>query len=304
MQRNPKQRQLLVVASICFGALCSSNTVRAVTLTIGSQAGCTNVTLQSAFDTIRTLSGSHELRIMKGNYAVPDGMIYDPVSGISQSAVFVVGGFTNCADPAPSGDPTADADRAVFNGAGGLARSVLDLEIHGRVGTFQMRRIVLRGGDAGNGSNELYNIGGGMAVHGRASVLLGLGTSIKNNAAGRGGGVALVGSPIGSGSVASAFKADLYITEGADITQNSAAAEGGGIYCGGADLSGGANVKRHGTIILVDGTINGNSADCSTAAPVHSLGAHRGAARSTLLFPPTRMDARRWVRVSARTDCW
>ena len=262
-----RQRSLipLAVAALCVGALLNSASVRALTLTVGPQPGCSHATLQQAFDAIRSVSGSHELRVMKGNYAVPGGMIYDPATGVSQSAVFVVGGFTHCADAAPSGDPTIDADRAVFDGAGGLARSVLDLDLNGRVGTFQMRRVVLRGGDAGNGANEFFNIGGGLVVRGQASVLLGLGTSIRNNSAGRGGGVALVGSPVGSGSVATAFKADLYITEGADITQNSAAAEGGGIYCGGTNVSTGANVQRHGTIILVDGFINGNSANSGGA---------------------------------------
>lgn len=287
---------LLLVAAFA-GTMLRPAVADAVTLTIGPQPACTHATLQAAFDAVRSVSGSHELRVMKGNYAVPGGMIYDPAVGVSQPAVNVIGGYTNCGDGAPSGDPTADADRAVFDGAGGLGRSVLDLVLNGRVGTFQLRRIVLRGGDAGNGADEYYNTGGGLVVRGRASVLLGLGASIKNNVAGRGGGIALVGSPVGSGSVATAFKADLYLVEGADITQNVAAAQGGGIYCGGAELPGGANVVRHGSIVLVDGYINGNSANLGGA--FHCL----GSAEIGGGFQPNPDPGRTgWILLNTSTD--
>lgn len=96
------------------------------------------------------------------------------------------------APPAPrAAPPNSDAGRSIFDGSGGLGRSVLELQINALVGSFQIRRIALQGGDALN-SAQRFNHGGGLAIYGQASVLIGAGTTLRNNAAGNGGGVALV----------------------------------------------------------------------------------------------------------------
>ena len=226
----------------------------AVTLRVGVGTGCDQPTLQAALNVIRTQAGTHTIRINKGNYAVPDGMVYDPT--VAQTAVFLEGGYDSCTAAAPSGDPTLDSDRAVFNGTGGSPRSVLDLWIYGKVGSFQLRRIVLTGGDATNSSNpEWSRSGGGLAVRGGASVLVGLGASIKGNAAIDGGGVVLTGSTVLDTS--GVAKVDFFIVEGAEIASNTASNRGGGIYCGGSNPTGvaGPVIDRHGSIVFANGTI-------------------------------------------------
>jgi hypothetical protein len=220
-------------------------------------AGCQHTTLQSALDYIDNLTGSHEIRIKKGTYLVPEGLTYTPQ--VNQGIVSLIGGFALCSDSAPSGDISVDANRAVFDGSGGAHKPTLDLDLQGRVGSFQLRRIVLTGGDAFS-SDEYFNMGGGLVIRGAASVLVGTGMSLRSNTAGRGGGVALVGSPVNSGAPENAYKVDFYIDDGASITGNTALEEGGGVYCGGASVDLRTNSNRHGSITFVDGVISNNSA--------------------------------------------
>jgi hypothetical protein len=144
---------------------------------------------------------------------------------------------------------------------------VLDLRLFGRVGTFQIRRIVLTGGDATdvNATSE-FQSGGGLIVRGGASVLLGRGASVRGNSALNGGGIALAGTRVvDTGGIA---RVDLFIDEGAEVSSNiatgltAATGRGGGIYCGGGnpvpDM--GPDGDRHGTIVLRDGVVGFNQA--------------------------------------------
>lgn len=228
----------------------------AVTVRVGSGAGCDHATLAAALDALSAQPGTHQIRIRNGSYAIPDGLVYAP--SVVQDTVLIEGGYAECTDPAPTGDPSSDAGRAVFDASGGAARPAFDLRLFGRVGSLQLRRIVVTGGDAFVGSDEFYNAGGGLAIRGRASVLLGRGATIRNNGAGRGGGVALIGSEVRTTDPVA--KADLYVDEGAQITNNAAADQGGGIYCGGTWANASPDRIRHGSIVLVDGTIGFNSA--------------------------------------------
>ncbi len=232
----------------------------ALDLRVGSGAGCTHATLQSALDALEGQSGLQTVRINKGVYPTPDGMAYVPT--VAQTGVLLEGGYDSCTAPAPTGDATLDADRAVFNGSGGAPRAVLDLYLFGRVGTFQLRRIVLTGGDAtvDSASTDQFESGGGLVVRGAASVLLGRGLSIKGNAAINGGGVALAGSRVNVGEPVQ--RVDLFIDEGAEIANNTASQRGGGIYCGGGNPAPnlGPDGNRHGTIAFVDGVIGFNNA--------------------------------------------
>lgn len=264
---------------LCFfvlaavGLLVFGNTpVAALDLRVGTGAGCTHADIGAALNAIRTQTGTHTLRINKGVYAVPDGLVYTPT--VSQTAVFLEGGYDSCTAGAPTGSASSDADRAVVNGAGGLERSVLDLSLYGRVGTFQIRRIVLTGGDATDVvlDNEFAASGGGLIVRGGASVLIGLGTTIRNNAAINGGGVALSGSSIYSNAVP-LERADFYIAEGAEIRSNVATDRGGGIYCGGANTSTLAT-ERHGSIVFSDGMIGYNQGN--EGAAFYCLGSLEG----------------------------
>lgn len=265
---------------------------QALSLRVGTGAGCDHATLQSALNVVRTQGGTHTIRINKGAYPVPDGMIYSPT--VAQTAVFLEGGYDSCAAAVPTGDPLTDADRAVFNGSGGIARSVLELRLFGRVGTFQLRRLVLTGGDAFNGAFPELNAGGGMAIRGPASVLLGLGMALRSNGAGYGGGVALIGGPVHTGTVVD--KVDLFIDEGASISSNSATENGGGIYCGGATLPTETIDDRHGSIVFLDGTILGNSAKFGAA--LYCLGSVEGGGG---FQPRPRTDRAAWILANNET---
>ena len=260
------------VLALLVWLLSASAPLAALDLRVGTGAGCTHATLVDAFNAIRAQTGSHTVRINKGVYAVPDGLVYTPT--VNQTAVFLEGGYASCTAGAPSGSTSSDADRAVINGAGGLERSVLDLSLYGRVGSFQIRRVVLTGGDATDvlPDNQFAATGGGLIVRGGASVLIGLGTTIRSNAAIHGGGVALSGSSIYSNAVA-LERVDFYIAEGAEIRNNVATGRGGGIYCGGANTTAPA-VERHGSIVFSDGMIGYNQAN--EGAAFYCLGSLEG----------------------------
>jgi hypothetical protein len=234
----------------------------ALDLRVGTGAGCTHATLQAALTAIQGVGGDHTIRINAGTYAVADGMVYQPT--VAQGLVTLEGGYASCTATAPSGSPTTDAGRSIFDGSGGLARSVLELQINGWVGSFQLRRIALQGGDAFN-TQQRYNAGGGLAVYGQASVLIGSGVSIRNNGAGYGGGVALVGSRVQVNEPVRTV--DFYIQEGAEIRNNDAAAVGGGIHCGGATtLLGDPPMQlRHGRVVHRHGSISNNEARAGSA---------------------------------------
>lgn len=253
-------------------ALGASNSAMALDLRVGVGTGCTHATLQGALSAIEAVGGSHNIRINAGSYAVPDGMVYQPT--VAQAFVVLEGGYASCTAATPSGSATSDAGRSIFSGSGGLGRSVLQLQINGLVGSLQMRRIALQGGDATN-TAERYNHGGGLAVYGNASVLIGSGTSIRNNLAGHGGGVALVGSEVFANEALA--RPDFYIEEGAEIRNNTAVADGGGIYCGGAISIVGDPLSRprHGSIVHRDGSILNNQAGGAGSA-INCRGSYAG----------------------------
>jgi len=243
----------------------------ALELRVGSGAGCTHASLQAALDAIEGFGGDHNIRINAGTYPAADGMVYVPT--VAQGFVRIEGGYASCTAGAPSGAPTADAGRSVFDGAGGLPRSVLELQINGLVGSVQLRRVALQGGDALNPLNRL-NAGGGLAVYGEASVLVGSGVSIRNNQAGSGAGVALVGSRVSVNEPLA--RIDFFIDEGAEIRHNSAANAAGGIYCGGATTASGEPPMelRHGSVVHRDGSISSN--DAGYASAILCIGSHAG----------------------------
>lgn len=226
--------------------------VRAATVSVGTGAGCTYATLQAAFDALDGVSGSHTIRLRRETFAVPDGASYDP--SVSQGGVFIEGGYVECGDPAPG---TGIDDRSIIDGSGGAQAPTLRLLVDGRIGTLQIRRTIIQGGDALSTTNAFNGAGGGIAIRGPASVLLGTGTVVRNNHAVRGGGVALIGGLL---STPPPDKVDFYLDEGASITGNNATNEGGGIYCGGNTVPGAPTFgQRHASIVAIDTIIGFNS---------------------------------------------
>lgn len=236
----------LVLATALLGL---PSAAQALTITVGSGAGCTHATLQAAFNALDDVAGSHIIRLRRETFAIADGVTYQPSA--AQPGVFLEGGYAECTDAAPSA-----GDASTLDAAGGLPRPAVRLLLDGRVGTLQMRRIVVQGGDATDASNGYNGAGGGLSIRGPASVLLGTGAIVRNNQAVRGGGVALVGGLL-SGTTPD--KVDFYLDEGASILSNVATNEGGGIYCGGNTVSAPTFGTRHGSIIGIDGVIGFNS---------------------------------------------
>jgi hypothetical protein len=259
--------------AVALGALLSSVPLAAsaLDLRVGTGSGCTHATLQAALTALQGVGGDHTIRINARSYSVPDGMVYAPT--MSQGFVRLEGGYANCTATSPSGSPTTDAGRSIFDGAGGLLRSVLELQINGLVGSFQMRRIALQGGDATDLQQSRYSAGGGLHVMGQASVLVGSGVSIRNNLARYGGGAALAGSRVFIDTPLA--RVDFFIDEGAEIRDNSTlgGGHGGGIYCGGSGADGGVDA-RHASIVHRDGRITGNRA--SVGAALHCVGSYAG----------------------------
>ena len=118
-------------------AVLSTAPAQALTVSVGTGAGCDHATLHDAFVAIRTLPGEHHIHIRNETYATPNGTGYVPA--VAQTGVYLEGGYTECADAAPNGDPGAPVP--VFNAAGGAPTHALDLRLDGLVGTFQLRRM-------------------------------------------------------------------------------------------------------------------------------------------------------------------
>lgn len=262
-------RRALVVGGI---GLFLTAPIQALDVHVGGGIGCQYATLQEALDAIEGIGGDHYLRINAGNHTAPNGMVYQPT--VNQGFVRLEGGYASCLAGSPSGAANSDAGRSIFDASGGFGRSALELQINGRVGSFQIRRVALQGGDALN-SAQRFNHGGGLAVYGQASVLLGAGASVRNNAAGFGGGVALVGSRINLNEPLA--RIDLYLDEDAEIRNNEAAGFGGGVYCGGATgiSSDPPSELRHGSLVHRQGAISNNRSGHDGSA-VYCRGSYAG----------------------------
>ncbi len=225
----------------------------AAIVTVGSGPGCQQPTLQAAFNVISNQPGGHTIRLRQETFSAPDGVVYTPTA--AQTTVLLEGGYGECTDAAPG--PGLD-DISILDASGGQRRPALRLVIAGQTGSFQIRRLAIQGGDATETANAYNGTGGGLWVRGPASVLLGRGATVRNNHASKGGGVALVGGQI-TGTAPE--RIDFYLAEGASIMSNQADGEGGGIYCGGAAVSGDPTfAARHAAIVVSDGTIGFNTA--------------------------------------------
>ena len=239
------------IAMTCVAGLAPAM-APALTVSVGSGSGCDHASLQSAFNALDGEPGSHAIHLRKQTFAIPDGVTYQPT--VAQGTVTLEGGYAECTDAAPAGLPD---DGAVLDASGGLPRPVMRLLVDGLVGSLQIRRVAIQGGDANDDANAYNGAGGGLSIRGPASVLLGTGAIVRNNHAVAGGGIALVGGQLSS---LTPNRIDLYLVEGASVINNEAVENGGGIYCGGASANGDPTFSpRHGAIVLANGTIGFNA---------------------------------------------
>jgi hypothetical protein len=248
-------KRLSALAFLLLAALAPAG-AHAIDLSVGSGAGCDHDSLQAALLAIRNQPGSHTIRLRKETHASPNGVIYAP--SVDQGTVSIEGGYAECGDTAPGSLPD---DVSVLDGSGGLERPALRLLIAGRVGSVQIRRLTIRGGDALEEDNAYNGAGGGLSIRGPASVLLGRGASVRDNRAVRGGGIALVGGRLDLFDSATPERVDLYLVEGASVSGNEALDIGGGLYCGGGIVDGAPTfASRHGSIVVQDAVIGFNQA--------------------------------------------
>jgi len=169
----------------------------AAILSVGSDAGCSHGSVQSAIDALPS-GGTHEIHIRTGSYS-------EQAITISARSVAIIGGYANCGDAAPSGLTT-------LSGQGGGPDSVITMG--GANNAIVLQSLVLiRGDEVSDGH------GGGIDFRG-SGVLTLRNVGIAQNYAGYGGGISFVGS----GGVA-----ELHLEGDTVIQFNQAQYSGGGI---------------------------------------------------------------------------
>lgn len=229
----------IAVALIAVGALVATAPVRATTYAVGVGAGCTHTTMSGALTAAAADAspGPHLIKVATGTRFVNDLQIDDPVQDLE-----IVGGYTACADAAP----TAGA-RTTLTNNDVAGRRVMEI---GNANSNPRREVILRRLTLTGGLNPSgLNFGGAILITGRATVYLRDDTRVDGNTAGSGGGVALVNLT----SDPDLFSI-LYLQSGSRIEDNQAtgpgtAGNGGGVYAlGGTQF------------ILWDGSVGFNTA--------------------------------------------
>ncbi len=183
-----------------------SNNAFAAILTVGTGAGCTHGTIQSALDAAAAAPGADTVRLTRS-------LTYEPEAGVINDSgnLNLVGGFATCDQAA------TDNIKTLVSGAGGAAEPVL--RIHAATGVVvKLRQLVLTLGDEDGGGG-----GGGIYFDGDGGLEL-IETDVTNNTADYGGGIYAEG--LGS-------NAELVISNGNTISGNIARYSGGGVYVAG-----------------------------------------------------------------------
>jgi hypothetical protein len=202
-------RLALALFAALFGfAPCAS----AATYAVGSGAGCTHDTLQAALTAAASnASGPHLIKLSTGTLAVPNGVtLHSP-----QADITLEGGYASCSAAAATA-----GQRTTLNATGGNDGTVLDIRSNS-FRAVRLSRLVVTGGTGETGifaSSE----GGGLELRGDLDVFLDQGTQVSGNRANRAAGVLMEGGP---GYVR------LWIGPGAQIRDNIADTDGGGVWC-------------------------------------------------------------------------
>ncbi|MEZ5465870.1 MAG: hypothetical protein R3F22_11750 [Lysobacteraceae bacterium] len=232
MTRHPVPKAAFwLLLSCCLMLL--ARPAAADTVSIGA-SGCNYIGFQFMLDELASRPGPHTIKLRTQSFAIPDGITLNTAN---QNYTFI-GGHTNCSDAAPTPgqystlDATGGNDGTVF-AINGTSSSVTP--------QITLRGLIIRGGNAETGPFANPE-GGGLEVRGRIFVQLTGGTSVEDNASGKGGGVYLRGDN-------SSETAVLQLLGDSYIGTNSTTGEGGGIYC-----------DDHGTIFLDDGQVSSNQA--------------------------------------------
>lgn len=222
-------RRCTITLSLAF-AVIASGPALAATYAVGSGAGCTHSTVQAALTAAATNpSGPHLIKLTSGTLAVPNGLIlHNP-----QANVTLEGGYASCAATAAT-----TGQRSTLDATGGNDGTVLDIRSNAfRI--IRLSRLTITGGTGESGAFASSE-GGGLELRGDLDVLLDQGTRIEGNRANRAAGVLIQGGP---GYVR------LWIGPGAQIRNNVAETDGGGVWC-----------FNLGLVELADSSISSNEA--------------------------------------------
>lgn len=195
--------------SICIpflGLALAATTAEAAIYRVGSGAGCTHTTIQSAIDSAFFASGATEIRINAGSYA--DSAL---VIGDETDTLRLVGGFASCTAESPQPQTWSTL-------LGAAGHSVL--AINGAT-DVTLSSLIL------SDATTLYD-GAGIRYVTLAGQLTLVDTLVLNNTASTGGGI-VVGNPDGS----SGPEAVRLVLRGrtALLSNQAAYGDGGGILC-------------------------------------------------------------------------
>lgn len=213
-------------------SLAAAVPLHAATITVGN-GGCQYIGLQFALDALESQPGPHVIKLRTQTIAIPNGLVLDT----HDTDYTFIGGHASCADAQPTPgqvtvlDASGGDDGTAFAVNGHSSSHTPEVAIHG---------VVIRGGNAETGPFANPE-GGGMEIRGRIFVLLDGGTSIEENASGKGGGVYLRGDNANE-------RVTVQLLGDSFIGFNQASASGGGIHC-----------EDHGLIYLDRGQVSGNT---------------------------------------------
>lgn len=178
----------------------------AAIFTVGTGAGCSHGTIQSALNAAAATPGGDTVRLTRSLTYQPEANSINDTGNLN-----LVGGFATCTQAA------TDNIKTVVSGAGGAAEPVLRINAGTGV-VIKLRHLTITGGDEDGGG-----AGGGIYFQGDG-VLEVIESTITNNSAAFGGGIYALGT---------GTNAELIISEGNVISANTARYSGGGISIGG-----------------------------------------------------------------------
>jgi hypothetical protein len=191
-------------ALVCLIALPGS--AGAAIFTVGTGAGCSHGTIQSALNAAAAAPGADTVRLTRSLTYEPEANTINDTQNLN-----LVGGFATCTQVA------TDNIKTTVSGAGGAAEPVL--RVYAGTGVVvKLRHLTLSGGDEDGGGG-----GGGIFFQGDG-VLEVIESTITQNSAAYGGGIYALGT---------GTNAELIISEGNTISANTGRYSGGGISIGG-----------------------------------------------------------------------
>lgn len=208
---------------------------------VGSGAGCTHATIQSAIDAAVATASADEIRISGTQYTLQNLLIQDDSGGLTMT-----GGFASCTAAAP-----VTGQRTIIGGINGSPwQPVLRVA--------NPYRVVLQNLDIRDGHAWLTASGAGISMSSnRAGELRLVDTLVRGNTQmnGQGGGIAIrdTQSPYGD--------AVLVLAGNSGVSSNTATTSGGGIHC-------------VGSAVVLEGSsfVSQNLADSGDGGGIHAAG--------------------------------